>query len=475
MKKFSLTSLLLVMVMAFVTFFSSCDLFIPSSSSSEPAEDNKVTVTWYDGTEELKADKVEKGSKVTSWTPDVEGKTFMAWYSEASCTILFDFETVINEDTDIFAGFKGAFVEDTTDWRLIGGGAGTLKDSAWNESDPEQFKLTKLEEADRNVYQIENVTLYAGDEFQIRVKGTWDGQHGVGYVKGYTPVEGAEGEINGEVKDADGNLICHSKKGFGDSAKGWNIIMDVPGIYTITLETFPGSSDYDVITLTKTGEAAVIEKTHEMYLLGTVNGWADGLKALEDKSAFALKQDGKNWTLFYTITEEHYEDWTATDAANPLQTKCAAVKVINLINESWYGDTANDGANFFLTAGDYCIYYNEDANAVQIEKLEYYVVGTFLDGENAVNFSVKEGVTPKLELVEGVWTATFTATDVTGNGSYSWLKDQGKPGVFAIKVVYGCSLGIKDWYAAEGGDNFYLAAGEHTVTFDAATGTVTVA
>lgn len=475
MKKFSLISLLLAMVMASAVMFTSCNIFLPSSeeSSSEQPVDNKVTVTWYDGTEELKTEEVEKGSKLTSWTPEVEGKTFMAWYSEASCTILFDFETAITEDTDVFAGFKGAFVEDTTDWRLIGGGAGTLKGSAWNESDPEEFKLTKLELADRNVYQIENVTLYAGDLFQIRALGTWDGQHGVGYVDGYTPIENPEGAIVGEVRDAEGTLICHAEKGFGDSAKGWNVIMDAPGIYTISLETFPGSSDYDVITLTKTGEAPVIEKTHEMYLLGTPNGWLDGLKALEDKSAYALQKDGENWKLFYTVTEADYQEWTASDPSNPHGVACAAVKVINLVNEKWYGNNGED--NFFLTAGDYCVYYNETQDKVQIEKLGYYVVGTFLDGETPVNFSIKADVTPELTLVDGVWTCSLTAIDVTGNSSYSWIADQGKPGVFAVKVVYGCSLGIRDWHAAEGGDNFYLAAGAYTVTYNAGTGAIEIA
>jgi len=42
----------------------------------------------------------------------------------------------------------------------------------------------------------------------------------------------------------------------------------------------------------------------------------------------------------------------------------------------------------------------------------------------------------------------------------------------SIKVVYGSELGIKDWYSAEGGDNWYLSAGTYTVTL--ADGAVTI-
>jgi hypothetical protein len=59
------------------------------------------------------------------------------------------------------------------------------------------------------------------------------------------------------------------------------------------------------------------------------------------------------------------------------------------------------------------------------------------------------------------------------------MKDQGKTdpdgnaAIISIKVVYGASLGIKDWYSAEGGDNWYLSAGTYTVTLKDGAATVT--
>ncbi|MBR7162870.1 MAG: hypothetical protein IKD35_02740, partial [Clostridia bacterium] len=77
-------------------------------------------------------------------------------------------------------------------------------------------------------------------------------------------------------------------------------------------------------------------------------------------------------------------------------------------------------------------------------------------------------------------TGTLEATDVTSLGDFSWIAAQNKttaggdPAVFAFKVVYGSELGIAEWYSAEGGDNFYVAAGAYTVTFDTETGAVTI-
>ena len=61
---------------------------------------------------------------------------------------------------------------------------------------------------------------------------------------------------------------------------------------------------------------------------------------------------------------------------------------------------------------------------------------------------------------------------------YSWMVAQGKvdadgvAAIISIKVVFGSSLGIKDWYSAEGGDNWYLSAGTYSVVL--AEGAVTV-
>ena len=109
MKKFLSIFALFMAIILSVSVFVACTPTndANTTTTNNNGEENKVTVTWYYGSKVLKEEKVEKGSTLTSWEPTEEGKTFTGWYSEASATTPFDFTSVINEDTDIFAAFKG--------------------------------------------------------------------------------------------------------------------------------------------------------------------------------------------------------------------------------------------------------------------------------------------------------------------------------------------------------------------------------
>ena len=319
-----------IAVLAFALVLTGCSKKTAAPTTAAPAKTG-VTVSWYDGTKLLKEEQVAVGSKIASWTPEKDGATFMAWYAEASKTQLFDFNTEIKEDTDLFAGFKGAFVEDTTTWCLIGSGAGTLKDSQWHEDEATEtkFKLTKSTEPNTNIFYIENVVLYEGDQFQVRVMGTWTGQHGVGYLKDYTELAVADGDIVGEVL-VDGERAFYANGGFGESPKGWNVNVAKSGIYTIYIETNPGSNDYDTMWLVRTGDAATIEITNDMYVVGTVFDWAATPEGQMETDA--VRED---FALTINVTEANYADWTDGNAV--YGTVCAAVKVLNNINGTWYG------------------------------------------------------------------------------------------------------------------------------------------
>lgn len=430
----------------------------------------KVTVTWYDGTQVLRTEEVEKGTVLKSWTPTTDdGRVFQEWYAETSKTTKFDFTKAINEDTDIFAGFKAAFTVDDRTWCLIGGGAGTLKDSAWSvdAAVEETMKLTKTNDTDVNRFVMEDVVLYAGDEFQIRIMGTWDNQHGVGYIDGYTTLADPEGNVVGVV-EKDGTRYFQATGGFGDSAGGWNAIVVESGVYTLTLETTPGSATYDVIHFEKTAEAPVILETHDMYVAGANNGWGD--KNAQGTILMNKSQDGATWTAFVEVTEDMY---TKDADQNPLG--YAEFKVRNFVNDTWFGkDGSSD--NIQLAAGTYVFRFTVETEILEVQECKFYLAGTFVDSENnQVNFAVKEGVTPQLTGEGTTATCELVATDVTA--IYSWIADQGKPGVFAFKVVYGCELGIKAYYSVNGdkdGDNFYVQAGTYTVTFDTETFEVTI-
>lgn len=474
------TAKLLALVLALVMALSALTACNDSAATTpvEESGDDMVTVTWYNGSEELKAEQVKKGSTLTSWDPSIEGKTFKGWFAEASLSQAFDFATVINEDTDIFAAFQSnAYVEDTNSYYMIGSGAGDMGKSNWDHAAAaEHLTMTKDSSiTDANVYTL-TIQMYAGDRFQICYGGTWDGQQGIGYIPGAEYADGinpndsteyaAADKKYAEVKDADGNVIFIGGDEYNKEYYVWNVILaeGQDGVYKFTYTTYPSNPSYNTIEYELVEKLEAQTTTHDMHIIGSFNEW----NAEDTNFPMAQSEDKASWSGFLTITKEMYVDYGQ-------ETEGAALKVINHINGTYYGDAA--GENIFLPEGDYCIKYNVEDNSVEIQKLGYFIVGTFADAEGkAVNFAVKNGVTPELTSDGTVATGTLEATDITGMNDYSWIKDQGKPGVMAVKVVYGCELGIRDWFSdnANGGDNFYVEAGTYTVTLDIATGTVTV-
>lgn len=471
MKKFlSVIALIMVLALSLVCF-AACS----PNNSDENDDANKVTVSWYQGSKLLREDKVEKGSKVTSWTPEAEDKTFTGWYAEASLTQAFDFDKAIEADTDIFAAFKSdEYVEDTNSYYLIGTGSGDMLKANWNhENAAANLTMTKEDVAGANVYSIV-LTMYAGDMFQICYGGNWDGQVGIGLIEGAEYCDGVNFNDNmtytaadkkvAQVKNADGEVVFIGSDEYNKSYEVWNakLAEGMDGKYKITYTTYPNASAYNKITFELIEKIEPMTVTHSMHFVGEFNSW----NASDENVDFHMKEadDKATWSGFVTVTAEDL----AADGD-------VQFKVVNQIGQSWYGP---DGENFIIEeAGVYAVKYTVEGNKVEIAKCEYYLVGTFVDGEgNAVNFAVKDGVTPSLTVADGVATGTLVATDVTAMGDYTWIADQDKPGVFAIKVVYGSELGVSNWYGDEvnGGDNWYVEAGTYTVSFDIEAKTVTI-
>ena len=447
MKKLSLIATAVLLVVA---------LLVSCATGTTAKTAGGVTVSWYDGTKLLKEETVPAGTKLESWTPEKADATFMAWYAEASKTILFDFDTPVTEDTDLFAGFKGAFIVDETTWCLIGSGAGTLKGSNWNESAEveEQFELHRLATAENaNIFYIDNVVLYEGDQFQVRVKGTWTGQHGVGYLKGYTELAQADGDIVGEVRE-DGERWFYANGGFGESPKGWNVNVAKSGIYTIYIETNPGSNDYDTMWLERTGDAQTIEITNDMYVVGTVFDWAATPEG--QMQTDAIRED---FALTINVTEDSYADWTEGNAV--YGSKCAAVKVLNDVNGTWYGVSEQDPNsaswtltpagqdNLLLMEGQYNVTYNAitDTATVTLSEKGFFLAGVIdgaIDGADHWDCTAVNHQLEKISDTEYVVYYTFTDADTA-----SWIRDSGKKG--AVKVTYGFSGNSADlWFGTEG-------------------------
>ncbi|MBQ7407749.1 MAG: InlB B-repeat-containing protein [Clostridia bacterium] len=481
--------LAVVMTLAFV----GCNQIGTSDNGGNTPNENQITVTWYDGSSELKSETLEKGSKATAWTPEKEGYTFMGWFAELSLAQAFDFEAELNEDTDIFASFrKDEFQEDTTNYYLIGTGAGDMKAANWDHVAAEaNLSMTKnAEVTNANVYTIV-IDMYAGDRFQICYGGGWAGQMGIGYMPGWEYAAGvnpnndievtAEDKKYVEVKNEAGEVVFIGGDEYNNTPESWNAILadGQDGKYEITLTTYPAAMAYNTITWKLVEKLQAQEVTHAMIFTGTMTEWAtDGVA---DEFKLKASEDKTFWTGTITITEDMYADWTETNAANKLGVKCAALKLFNTVSGTWFGDPNNEGQNFFLTAGTYAFKYVVETNAITYEALDYYIVGTFFDAEGApVNYAVKEGTTPKMTVANGKATVTFTFVDVSNTTDYNWMAQQGKTDAegnaaqCAIKVVYGSATSILNWYGQPDGDNFYVTAGTYTVTLDIATGEVTI-
>ena len=466
-------------VMSMIMLVACSVLALTACSEEKPAEtptDDKVAVCWYYGSKLLKEEEVEKGTKLVSWTPEEEGKTFTGWFAEASTTTPFDFEKPVNEDTDIFAAFKSdEYVEDENSYYLIGTGAGDMGKASWDHAKAEaNLTMEKQEVEKANVYKIQ-IKMYAGDQLQVCFGGGYDGQQGIGIMVGAEYCDGVNKNDGQEytaadrkvaqVKDAEGNVVFVGYDQFNNGFEVWNAILaeGYDGIYEFTLTTYPNAKQYNTLEYRLVEKIDALASTHEMYLIGVFNNWAEAdvnykMTESEDKSC---------WTGFITITPEHYAEWAGENVS--------AFKVFNGVDRQYY-----PGENIIVSEGTYAVKYNVADNSVQYEKCEYYIVGTLKDSEGAVvDFSVKEGVSPKLVAQEdGSYAVDFEAYDVSDMLNFNWMTSQGKvdadgnPAKMAIKVVFGSSLGIKDWYSADGGDNWYLSDATYSVVL--AEGAVTV-
>ena len=251
-------------------------------------------------------------------------------------------------------------------------------------------------------------------------------------AKTFAPVAG-DGVIVKEVKNFAGN-------------KTYTCVLLKEGKYNVvfTEDTTDGNS----------GSVAITESAFEMYLIGTINGW-NAETACTPEYALTEQSDG-SWTTTITVTKDE------------------SIKTYNKkgLTDS---DKYSAGADVALTAGTWAIKYDPETNTFKAEKYGYYLVGTFMDGEDKVNFAIKAGVTPALEAsaTEGEMTVTYDFKDVSAQ--YDWM---GAGNIAAVKVVWGteiCGVADSNWYGDEANNANVMitSAGEWTITFNLTSNRIT--
>ncbi len=501
LKKWLGAMLVLMMGIVAVMGLAACETPQPSGDT--------VSVTWYDGRTILKEDSVTKGSKVTSWTPEKSGYEFLRWYSESSLSKEFDFDTVINEDTNIYSKWRsGTVAKDDRIWYAIGSLSGSNWKFVTEKNEDEEWEIVPgyekfvFENKGENTYEL-TLTLRPNCKFRFVTNlldpSTWEGdggraEMGLGNLKGFEYADGTNPEGKGKVdctaadmeygvvKDSQGNVVFHGGYEFNLPCNTWNIwpAEGSDGVYKFTVKTYPGDDSENVLEWECIEKLEPLESQYDMYIVGTVTGdhenWHDdydeAIKLTKDPNVQTL------WRTYINVTSDMFPSWSAVE--NPEGLSSASIKIKNNVTGLDYGVQGESGtkgnANLFLTAGTWCITYEEETDIVSYEKCDYYVVGTVRFGADNYNFVVGDGrVTPIMSTDDGglTYKAIIGVPDMREVDGYTWLKNEktaeDKPAIFALKVAFGSSIGISEFYGVgeDGAANLYLAeTGTYEITLN---------
>ena len=220
------------LVVATAVCVTSMSVLVACGDDPADTTKNEYTVTYYDGTKELKKETVKEGEKATRWTPTKENYTFVDWYATPNFAHKFDFDAPITENKSAFAQFASATQsDDTRDFYIVGSGVSpVLMESNWGNSTSYKHKMTKTEGKNEYTYTVD---LYEGDKFQFEITGTgdWQNQRGAGYLT--------------ETK-LDGTTVFSGAQTIGDnSSYRLDIKCEYSGNYTFTLTTHPDDDTYE--------------------------------------------------------------------------------------------------------------------------------------------------------------------------------------------------------------------------------------
>lgn len=419
MKKLKWLCLVIASVMA-LALFAACK---PGGD-----ETTKYTVTYYDGSSVLRTEEVEDGGKATRWTPETreDGYTFEEWYATPTFTHVFDFNTVIKEDTPVFAMFAAPEVADTRDFYILGNGTSPLLSASnWGATITDDYKLAKTE--GKNEYKI-TLDLIEGDLFQFAINGSWHNQRGYGYLT--------------ETKLADGTEVFSGSGTIGEnSAKRQNINVQYSGNYTLTLTTHPADDTYE------TTNASYTESNKESFNINprdTIT-WVrngDAAEVSTDKVEYFIKgKDITNWQDMYnnytrmtenngvytlTVYLKENDEFMFTSLATIEGETNVGTSYIRYTNLDAAGKELFTGSNNMVAkaSGNYTFTYTAATEvltatyaAATPAAMDYYIDGNF-DGHSYGDYQTNAA----LKLIETVAdSGIYTVEGVTLTEGAEWL------------------------------------------------------
>lgn len=407
------------------------------NNEPDPTEPSNWKVTFYesDGTTVLTEVAVADGEAVTVPELTKDGYIIEGYYATPALMVEFDFAQPIKENTSVFVAWQSSVVDERP-WMLAGSLAG-YPDNAWGKIWPQDDYLLQPLEGEFNTFYID-VNLYAGDAFKIAVIGegyAWDNNNSID-----------AGHLANKTESA---VLCSGENAFDSGA---NIQVMEDGKYRLILKTDAETLSLCKLSYERLGDAdpkEEVEIVYDMKLWASFNDWAG-----QD-----MQRNGDD--LIW---------WCEADV--PAEGGEFGVK--NAANGDWYSSEGNK-KNIVLEEGHYMFFIELELvngkpqlkGEIIAEEPAYYVVGTCGNAGWAADANA-ENTAYKMTEQDGkyVLTVTFTEDEIV-----DWAENK-----VAFKVAYGCGgkVANENWFGAEGMGNITADPGTYTITFDPATGAVTV-
>lgn len=472
------------------------------AACDDQPETKEFTVTYFDGTKELKKEKVKEGERAVKWTPTKENFTFVDWYATPNFAHKFVFEDPITEDKSAFAQWASAQQsEDTRTFYIVGSGTSPiLMASNWGKGTSDKHKMTKTEGKNEYTYTVD---LYEGDKFQFEITGTgdWQNQRGAGYLT--------------ETKLSDGTEVFSGAQTIGDnSAYRLDVKCEYSGNYTFTLTTHPDDDTYesnhpsyseankeafninplDTISWVRNGDAPEItEKITDYFIKGSgITNW----KNMVNASTKMTNNNGVYSLEVYLKANEEFMFASQFTVGADVSEGNVYIRASNLDEASKAFLDKKPNENMVAKAsGTYTFTYTESTKILSVtfnaDKVpaaaDYYIDGTFAEGvedwngycfnanykltETKANSGVYEIKNVALKADSQIIIQAFKA-GATERGEWG---TEGYNGLGSYNFTYLSNAGTA--FEAVGGGNNNIkvkTAGSYDITFDSYAKIITI-
>lgn len=377
------------LIVASVVCVSAFTVFAACNDDSATKE---YTVTYFDGTTELKRETVKEGDKAVKWTPTKENYTFVDWYATPNFAHTFPFDEPITENKSAFAQWTSAVQsEDTRTYYIVGSGTSPiLLASNWGKVFDDTTVMTKA--ADKNEYTY-TLDLQKDDLFQFAINESWHNQRGYGYLD--------------TLELADGTVAFSGTGTIGDNSSfRQNIKCEYAGNYTFTLTTHPDDDTYetnhqsyteenkeafninplDKITWVRNGDVQNVEKITDFYIKGKgITNWKDMYNAATKMT----NTDGVYTLEVYLKENDEFVFTSTATVGSVVGTGTDYLRASNLDEESKAYVDQNESFNMIAKAsGTYTFTYTKATQILSVAfnadktpaAADYYIDGTFAEG-----------------------------------------------------------------------------------------------